>query len=546
MDLFTELDKQKTFSKFTALMDQKLAENGQLLTQMIWVQGKEQRSVLNHFISQHNPEESGKDYSMHIRWLLMKGADINLDQPLHLALKLKKLSLLPILRQSEFFERRALQNGIQTDDTDVADHLLTQDTLLAESDQNSEPDFDIKKTPALSEFNQGLQPDEDIDDSDTDNNTDNETTAIKPNQLFLEVADISPLLSQRQQTLEINARDEQGRTLLSRAIESGSIDTVNQILAEKANVSQSCGGLQPLHEAVIGNFPEAVHALINAGAQIENPTKKKFTPLLLAARHGSIRALEALLKYIPIARPGQENPLDTPDFKSTRAMDYLCARLKQKENLQETIRGIALLLCHGASAPRSHSLQSLLRDHRHALREAVTDYTADKPAERIKFLRMVQSADTHLHEIIFADRTFGTSLNRFFGRSSRTAFRLADMVLSTAPQQAAHMDLDEDQDSNLHLPLSEHSTESAFSSKELEFARFVKLYEEESKKRSFCSLYNGMRFELARGRITTIDEVDYYCNRNPHSLSNEVRARMNNPQTEVHVELECDSPRPNM
>ncbi|MGL5743012.1 MAG: hypothetical protein ACRCXC_11005 [Legionella sp.] len=55
---------------------------------------------------------------------------------------------------------------------------------------------------------------------------------------------------------------------------------------------------QPLHQEIILNFASGVRNLGRAGADLANPVgAMKDTTLLLAARHGKINALEALLTF---------------------------------------------------------------------------------------------------------------------------------------------------------------------------------------------------------------------------------------------------------
>jgi ankyrin repeat protein len=113
-----------------------------------------------------------------------------------------------------------------------------------------------------------------------------------------------------------------GQTPLMTAARTGSLETVRLLLARGANVNAKEGGLghSALMFAAIENHPAVVQALAEAGAELDatsnlietpdiNPgkgiasdgargafPKGALTPLLLAARHGSIDAIGALVK----------------------------------------------------------------------------------------------------------------------------------------------------------------------------------------------------------------------------------------------------------
>ncbi|WP_156812392.1 hypothetical protein [Legionella tunisiensis] len=71
--------------------------------------------------------------------------------------------------------------------------------------------------------------------------------------------------------------------------------------------------------------------------------------------------------------------MEATNEESRRAIDLLCARLEEKQDPQGALRGIAMLLCHGANVPRDQALCTLLQDNRYALLDEVSKYTEKLP-----------------------------------------------------------------------------------------------------------------------------------------------------------------------
>lgn len=345
--------------------------------------------------------------------------------------------------------------------------------------------------------------------------------ALNKNDLALQLLDYF-----NRHPIAIDALDKDNHSLLSRAIASGDLVILHNILRHNPNVNQPTRELQALHEAAINNFHQAIEPLLNAGASIGNPaTAKRETPLILAARYGNINALIVLARHH--STPDNEtNPLDIENIQGTRAIDLLCKRLNQGKDPTDALQGIAVLLCHGASAPRNAQWRSLLQKHRDSLIDAVAGYTTHHPELRTHFVRAAHNKNDALHEIIYADRTFATSFGHFFGVASDTAFKLEALVNNVAETPQRH-DSDEDKEAPNVVAVREyHSDHDAFDEDEQRFAEFVQRYDVKLRSTLFFNAYSEMRWLIARGVISTWGEVKNYCDDHPGSRSAGIRQEM--------------------
>jgi hypothetical protein len=452
MELFDELNEElNDLDGFQKFIAQKKEEDTQFLRRTFWHRGK-QVTVLNYLILAHDAEE--KDLRSHIELILHEGADIYSSQPLHLALERKKIDLFKILLTA-IDALRSFVNYKQEPKKSGNDHGSIEDEI----------EMEVRSTPT--------------------------------------------------KQFDLNARDEDGQTLIARAIQSRDIDALNLLLQREPNVDQVSKELQPIHLAVSLDYAEAVHALIGANADVNNPClMEKETPLLLAAHYGKEKALEALLQRVTV-EPGKFNVLDSvTNIDKLRAIDLLCARLQDQKAPATAIRCIAMLLCQGASAPRSDEFRKLLRDNHMALLDAVIVYAKKEPQLGLQFARAVLDKRNPLHDIIYADRTLMTSIRHFFGITRGVGYKLAKLVLDAYQNSDDLLQKESD---------------------ELKFAHFVNRYEQAISARRVYNRYSGMLWKIDLGHVVSWRDADDYAKSvsNEHTRSAQIAQEMDHDGKKV-------------
>ena len=104
--------------------------------------------------------------------------------------------------------------------------------------------------------------------------------------------------------------EENRRKAFIEAARTGDLPFIRKLLEAGVDIDTRGGNRQTaLHEAVLGNRPEIVEALINAGADLELCNDDGWTALELAERHGNWDA-ERLLEDAGASRT--ETPYDDP------------------------------------------------------------------------------------------------------------------------------------------------------------------------------------------------------------------------------------------
>jgi hypothetical protein len=537
--MFTQLQSKLEMRAFTQFIRTELAKDDYFLHRTFWTNDAQQQSILNYLIMAH--EKGANNLSQQISWLLTMGASIDSGQPIHLAFKLKKLDLITLLLdvvqeqplepeqppQPLIVEERERTQDHPAERFDLVPHqplseaplLIPSHDRISSSDEGGE-DLMLghRSHPSLH-----LSDDE---ESDSSRYSHFRIPSPKPYQF-------ARLAHQPRKPLDLNSRDEDGKTLIFRAIELGHVPILVRLLETRPNVDQASAGLQPLHQAILKNFASGVDLLVKANAQVTNPYgHKKETPLLLAARYGHIDALGALLKHVEVGVHA-ENPLDTENLpgkgkRLKRPIDFLCHRLSKNIAPKETIRGIAMLLCHGATPPERDKWLHLLRDHRKELLQAVATYAKADPALAAKFIRAAHFKQSKLHEIIYADHTIGTSVNHFFGIASAQAIRLESLIpipddLRTLKWQnwkavhGSHV-IYNPHTNRQQCVLNPHN-KTGFTREEVLFAVFVREYDSQYKSDPGANRYSKMRFALARGHICCWEDLVIHCKKNPKSRS---------------------------
>lgn len=343
----------------------------------------------------------------------------------------------------------------------------------------------------------------------------------------------SNLLSQQ----SINQRDEKGRTLLSLVITSQQDKLLAALLQQKPSVhmptymSDSNIAFQPIHQAIVLNYAHGIRLLIEHGASLNNRCGLgQDTPVLLAAHLCKIPALEALLD-----NPGEAINLAAERsifLKGKRcqqnAIERLCDHVKAGNNKAEALRGVAILLCHGAEPPRSESLRQLLADNRTKLLQAIHVYLEDKPHLVDAFVQRCHLSESALHHIVYARHSWGSAVRHLFGTPHDAAFVIEGLV---ARKYASHS-----LDTPVNLPMTTAENCSPATDPLKLYALFVKRYKEAYDNQLVTNRWSKMRWMIAEGDCDWA-KVQRYVNTNPSSRSAIVYKELFKPLPKIHEAL---------
>ncbi|QRN04572.1 hypothetical protein GH742_12205 [Legionella sp. MW5194] len=316
----------------------------------------------------------------------------------------------------------------------------------------------------------------------------------------------------------INGRDRDGRTILSRAIETGSIDCIRRVLTYKPLIDQAdniqldeatAREMQPLHLAAFRDFGEGVKELLRAGANVDNPFGSRKRPVLsIAAREVNVSALEAALEVAN--KPLQLNYEDTMRL---RPIDLLCDSLAKNKKTHEAIRGIAMLLCRGADMPRTETYCQLLHTHRRQLLNDILDYAGKNPELKPSILRTIHNKNHALHRVIYDTHSLGRSVKNLTGGYDD----LAGQVESLAQD----------------IPVN---AEIQLQADEKRFAEFVQLYLKNIKNATFFNRWSGMLTKISQGEVTSWQQLCDYAYANPNSRTALIIKQMDSEVNTVHLQ----------
>ncbi|MCL9683344.1 Dot/Icm T4SS effector AnkC/LegA12 [Legionella maioricensis] len=477
MDFASEINEAISLGLdgFKLFIQHKISENKDYLKQFFWLpQDGTQMTVLNYLIAAHQEqegeleaEECESDLTEFIDYVLELSEDKNVGEPLHQAIVAGKLQL--------------------------AFHLLGIERCIEENSRAN--------VIALSEEMR---------------------KKAKANKY------------------DMDRRDSEGRTLISLILNIKNIALLINILMNKLNIHATTSmtdarvRFQPIHQAVVLDFADGVRLLAAEGAQLANPLGvMKDTPLILAARLGKINAMEALLEFPGenLQLEAENNNLFEDKMTGHTAMEELCERIANNNEKNEAIRGVAMLLCRGAEPPLREEMRQLLSSNRIALLKAIDKYLEDKPGLVDAFVNRCHVTDGPLHNIVYADHSWGSSIRHLFGTPSEAAFIVENLVIRK------YNDSQVEQANG--TPLSFATAESlARERNHLKlYAEFVRRYTQAYDSQIFTNRWSTMRWMIAEGRCDWATVVNYARN-HPTSRTRIIWGEMFHPMPKLHEDIE--------
>ena len=342
---------------------------------------------------------------------------------------------------------------------------------------------------------------------------------------------------------DLDRRDREGRTLLSLALANKHPALLAALLQAGANVHSATRigasriPLQPIHQAVALDFADGVRLLTAHQAHLANPCAiTQDTPVLRAAHLGTINALEALLE-----QPVEQLHLDAERFSTVNglsvkqnAMERLCDRINEGSDQEDALRGIAMLLCRGAEPPRNESMRALLSNHRITLLKAIQRYLDQKPELVDAFVQRCHLTESALHNIIYAQRSWGNTFRHLFGVPGEEAFLVEELVIrkyTKNPQEIA-----------TRLPtVAEHISTETDPLKL--YALFVKRYQEAYGDQLITNPWSTMRWMIADGQCDWA-KIKRYAETNPKSRSAIIYNELINPMPKLHADVDVSGDEP--
>jgi hypothetical protein len=477
MDFISEINEAISMGLdgFKLFIQHKVSENKNYLNQFFWLPDGSQMTVLNYLIAVHqeheeDDEELENDLTGYIDYVLELLEDKNIGEPLHQAILAGKLQLV--------FHLLGVERSIEEN---------TRANVLALSEQ-------IRKKAVINKY-------------------------------------------------DMDRRDSEGRTLISLILNIKNIALLISILMNKPNLHATTPMtdarvmFQPIHQAVVLDFAEGVRLLAEQGAQLANPLGvMRDTPLILAARLGKINAMEALLKF-PVENlllEAENNNLFEEKRVGHTAMEELCERIANDKDKDEAIRGVAMLLCRGAEPPGREEMCHLLSSNRIVLLKAIDRYLEDKPDLVDAFVNRCHVSNSPLHNIIYADHSWGSSIRHLFGKPSDAAFIVENLVVRkyNSPQS--------EQENGTKLSFA--TAESLAHEKNYLklYAEFVRRYTQAYDSQIFTNRWSTMRWMIAEGRCDWATVVNYARN-HPTSRTRIIWGEMFHPMPKLHEDVADDS-----
>lgn len=344
---------------------------------------------------------------------------------------------------------------------------------------------------------------------------------------------------------DANRRDAEGRTLLSLTLATKNRRLLKKILAGKPDVNATTQmtearvPFQPLHQAIALNFASGVRNLGGVGADLSNPLGvMKDTPVLLAARLGKIRALEALLEF-PVEKlniEAENKRLSADKMMGENAIESLCKLLERDRHNKDLVRGVAMLLCRGAEPPRNEAMCQLLADKRSDLLKEIDRYMDSRPDLVDPFVNRCHLTDSALHKIVYVDHSWGSTLRQLFGRPSEVAFVIEKLVTrkySRRPEGSTDSPV---------LPIAAAVPLKGDEPPFKLYAEFVRRYSEAYENQRITNPWSTMRWMIAEGKCNW-EIVKQYAQTHPGTRTQIIYEDMFKtlPKMEMHEQIENTS-----
>jgi uncharacterized protein len=130
-----------------------------------------------------------------------------------------------------------------------------------------------------------------------------------------------------QPAIDVDALNAAGESALMLAVLKGDLSGAQMLLDRGARISQP--GWSAIHYAATGPEPRAVQLLLDRGADIDATSPNQTTPLMLAAQYGSEDSVTLLLQRGADAKRRNQRALGAADFARLAGRELLAKRLEQ-------------------------------------------------------------------------------------------------------------------------------------------------------------------------------------------------------------------------
>lgn len=312
-------------------------------------------------------------------------------------------------------------------------------------------------------------------------------------------------------TVDLDARDIHGWTLLARALQTKDQVFILELCEKMADVNEVSliegRELAPIFQATLLDLPNAVQALMDKQAQLNQTcASEQHGLLMLGAKAGSVESLETLLDS------EVRWDLEATDHEGKTAFALVCEALRtgrDQATINRYLQVAAILICHGAEISSEEEHLKTLGKHREKLLSAMGSYLLKHPQLTYKVIQVAQDEKNALHQVIYPKHPsiiFPLKLFKPQRHINSVSRQLANFVLEKDKSEKALQPLVEDAAASL-----EQDVEPADHDVTLWFANFVSKYWADIEKADVVNPRSGMYQALEKGLITTEDEVRAYA-----------------------------------